>query len=187
MFCEAMIVIRYISLVFSLALMLGSLDVISAQISELAAGQGLPLIVEDIQGTRHCVYYSNSWTKKTLKEAIAVELNLSDKKFWLIFEGEELAALGRLRDYDHVKISYQKPLMRIYIKTLYGEEIPFCVSSDTVTIGELKSQICKQEGTPVIQIRLIYQAKQLEDDRSVKHYGIRKGDTIQMVLRMAGD
>ncbi len=43
----------------------------------------------------------------------------------------------------------------------------------TATIAELKRAIEAREGIPRAQQRLIYMGEQLEDERTVAHYGIK--------------
>jgi len=76
-------------------------------------------------------------------------------------------------------------LMRIFIKTLAGKEIPIDVT-DNSTVEEVKTLIQDKEGIPPDQQRLIFKAKQLEYSRTLKYYDIRPDDTIHVVLRLRG-
>lgn len=77
------------------------------------------------------------------------------------------------------------PLMTIFVKTLTGETIEIkCYSSTTV--AEFKEKIWEANADPVHQQKLIYAGKQLEDDRTLADYNIRKESTIHLVLRQTG-
>ncbi|XP_072048105.1 uncharacterized protein [Amphiura filiformis] len=75
--------------------------------------------------------------------------------------------------------------MKIYIKTLTDKTIPFEVySSDTIL--DVKVMIWDKEGISFDQQRLIYDGKQLEDDRTVGGYSIQNASIIHLVLRLRG-
>ena len=54
------------------------------------------------------------------------------------------------------------------------------------TIEDVKHLIECREGIPPEQQRLVFAAKQLYDDRTLKHYNIQSKATIHQVLRMGG-
>lgn len=58
---------------------------------------------------------------------------------------------------------------------------------ETDTVGELKNQIRDKTGIPIIEQRLIYMAKQLNDnDKTLKDYNITNNSTIHLLLRLRG-
>ncbi len=54
------------------------------------------------------------------------------------------------------------------------------------SIGGIKSNIQLKMGVPTDQQRLIFEGKQLEDDRALSDYSIRGGATLHLVLRLRG-
>ena len=73
--------------------------------------------------------------------------------------------------------------MQIFVKTLTGSIITLEVSG-TDTIGNVKQKITDKEGIPVNQQRLVYDDKQLEnDDMTLDEYGIKRENTIHIVLK----
>ncbi|KAF8836046.1 hypothetical protein BDN67DRAFT_365035 [Paxillus ammoniavirescens] len=75
--------------------------------------------------------------------------------------------------------------MLIYVKTLTGKILNLvCNSSDT--IDDLKAQIQDLDGTPHDRQRLIFEGRQLEDDRTLSDYNIRREYTLDMVPRLIG-
>ena len=80
---------------------------------------------------------------------------------------------------------FDKSEILLYIKTLTGKtiEIP-CRLSDLVE--ELKQLIQDKEGIPPDQQRLIFDNKQIEDEKTLNDYNIHDGDKIHLVLRLRG-
>ena len=73
--------------------------------------------------------------------------------------------------------------MQIFIHLPQNEIITLDVDSD-VTISELKNQIYKRVGVPVIMQRLIFGGKQLSDDtKCINDYNITKECVIILIIK----
>lgn len=78
------------------------------------------------------------------------------------------------------------PPFQIFVKTLSGNTITVNVKNNE-TVYSLKTKIEKSENiTPELQ-RLIYSTCQLEDDKTMEDYTIKKESTIHMVVRLRGN
>ena len=54
------------------------------------------------------------------------------------------------------------------------------------TVADLKCRIQDVEGIPPDQARLIFEGRQLSDERTLYSYRIRPGETVHLVLRLRG-
>lgn len=75
--------------------------------------------------------------------------------------------------------------MQIFVQTITAKVITLQVEASD-TIAYVKKLIYQSEGIPEDQQRLVYAAKQLEDDRTLCDYCIGKENTIKLVLRLRG-
>ncbi len=75
--------------------------------------------------------------------------------------------------------------MPVHVKSLTGRTYSLKVSpSDTIDM--VKNLIERREGIPSDQQRLIFNGKQLEENRQVSDYDIRHDDVLYLVLRLRG-
>ena len=70
----------------------------------------------------------------------------------------------------------------IYVRTLAGGKIELNVEPSD-TIESVKAKIYEKEVIPIDQQRLIYNARELEDDRTLADYNIKKESSIILLLK----
>ena len=73
--------------------------------------------------------------------------------------------------------------MKLYVKNLIGKTITFDVDSAD-TINQVKYRIYDKEGVPPYQQQVVFEAKYLENDRTLSDYNILNDSTLHMVLRI---
>lgn len=76
--------------------------------------------------------------------------------------------------------------IQLFIKTLTGITITIYAPYNS-TIQMVKNIIEKKEGISVKDQRLIFAGRQLENDKTLKDYGINEHFTIHLVTRLRGD
>ena len=74
---------------------------------------------------------------------------------------------------------------QIFLKTLQGKTIALDVNLND-TVLSLKEKIQDREGIKPEEQRLIYCGKQLDDNKRLLDYGIRKESTLHLALRLLG-
>lgn len=74
---------------------------------------------------------------------------------------------------------------QFFVRNLAGSLLVFSYSPDT-PISQIKQTIFENENIPVDHQRLIFQGKQLEDNKKLSDYGIQSNSTIHLVLRLRG-
>ncbi|XP_019867524.1 NEDD8-like [Aethina tumida] len=75
--------------------------------------------------------------------------------------------------------------MNLKVVTLSGNEATIDVEpSDKIVV--IKEKLEEIEGLPLQQQRLIYQGKQLQDDRTVSSYKLKIGSTLHLVIALRG-
>lgn len=107
------------------------------------------------------------------------------------FENDQLTGHG-LRRFSDGKIqegTFQGGRLKIevFVKGLDGKTRTLSLT-DEDTIESLQKKISLLEwGIPVDNMRLLFAGRQLEDDKTLDHYNIRKESTIHLCSRLKGD
>lgn len=73
----------------------------------------------------------------------------------------------------------------LFVKSLNNKSIILAAHNE-MTIFELKLQIQEKDGSPIKQQRLIFAGHQLEDNRVVSDYMLKKDSNINLVYRLSG-
>jgi ubiquitin-like protein Nedd8 len=74
--------------------------------------------------------------------------------------------------------------MLIKVKTVTNRDLEITTCELNNTIGQLKEAIEQNEGIPVINQRLIFNGKPLDDETIIEAANIAAGDTVHMVLAL---
>lgn len=75
--------------------------------------------------------------------------------------------------------------MLVKVVTLSGDERMIDVES-TDKILVIKEKLEEKEGIPPAQQRLIFQGKQLKDDKTVNSYKLKGGTVLHLVVALRG-
>lgn len=76
----------------------------------------------------------------------------------------------------------QGEFKQIFVRTVIGKTITLDVEGFD-TIVDVKAKIYGKEGIPVLQQRLIFEGRQLEDALTVSDYNIMNNSALKLVLR----
>jgi hypothetical protein len=76
--------------------------------------------------------------------------------------------------------------IQIFVKALSGKSIAVSVAPGG-TVAAVKAVVWAREGVPPAEQRLLFGGKQLDDDgRALEAYGVGKGSTLRLALRLRG-
>lgn len=79
----------------------------------------------------------------------------------------------------------RQDVLKINVRTLTGKIFPLTVTSSN-TVVELMEMIMCKEGIPLDQQRLIFNGKQMHEDRMISEYQVCDGSQVDLVLRLRG-
>lgn len=77
------------------------------------------------------------------------------------------------------------PPYQLFVKTLTGKTLTID-TQEGHTVAILKELVRDKEGIPPEEQRLVWNGKQLEDERTLRGYQVSKGQTMHVVLRLRG-
>ena len=144
------------------------------------------IYIKTIIGETFTLIVSETETVENLKSKIREITGVPTWKQMLIYACKMLEENTILSDYDiqndesiHLIIRYNA--CKIYIKTLNDKTIDL-EYDQMETIGSIKNKIEKKEKIMAGKQILIYDAKKLEDNKTILDYGINKESMITLIV-----
>ena len=126
-------------------------------------------------------YAFNSILNKNTKEPVIYDLFIFENKKIPL---NELLIFYNIKNGDLIELK-ERNNIKINVKTLAGEPFTLFVSpNDEIFI--LKYLIELKIGIPIKEQRLIYEGKQLIDNRTIADYNIKKESSIHLAIRLIG-
>ena len=130
----------------------------------------------------------SSDTIENIKKLIEEKEEVSIENQILYLDKKELDNKNTLAYYN-IKNEMSLELMwffQLFVKTLTGKTITLDGLNLLNTIGYIKEKIQDKEGIPPELQRLIFNGKQMEDNKTLFDYNIQKSSTISLVMRLRG-
>jgi len=97
---------------------------------------------------------------------------------------QNISKVGGLFGFDSKSHPYSKT-QTIFVKGVNGKTMSLPVS-DNETIEKIKKMIESKQNIPLVEQRLVFGGKQLEDGKTFTTYNIQSGSTLHLLLRLSG-
>ena len=121
-------------------------------------------------------------------EEIQGNSSYSNIKYHLVYNNKNLD-LGKMlvssgiKKGDVIELKPRNNIFEVTIKMLVGRSMTLYLDSSD-SVHNMKYLILCREGYPIEQQRLIFNGKQLEDNKTLVDYNIQKGSIIHLVLKL---
>ena len=133
-------------------------------------------------------YFDSNYYSTEL--AIKYQILTKDTAFYCLFQENNLSdeeiLNKKYKEIENIPPIELERLGQFYAKTLTGKTTTLDYIS-SYTIEQIKIQIQDKEGFNPNEQLLFFGKNQLEDNKTLNDYNIRKGDTIILVLRLKGE
>ncbi|XP_030274262.1 polyubiquitin-like [Sparus aurata] len=155
----------------------------------------MDITITMLGGASHHLTVNPQDTVSSLKRLIQSQLGVSVQEQKLVFVNGEKKTLSDdskpvswygLHSGSQVSLLITKPPpIQVFLTNLQGKKSTYDIKPDE-TVRNFKQRVQKREGVPVEQQRLIYQSRELTDDKTLSYYNVEALGTINMTSRLRG-
>ncbi|XP_073322774.1 polyubiquitin-like [Pagrus major] len=159
----------------------------------------MDITITMLGGISHTLRVHPEATVSSLKQLIQNELGVPVQKQKLVFmngqrthlsdDSEPVCSYG-LQPGSQVSLLVTQPpdlhpTFEVFLKDLQGKTTTYDIRPDE-TVMNFKRRVESREGVPANQQRLIYQSRELQDEKSLSDYNVEALGTINMTSRLRG-
>ncbi|XP_018604504.1 ubiquitin-like protein ISG15 [Scleropages formosus] len=155
----------------------------------------MELIITFMNGNSLALNVDPNITVSQLKGLIETRAGVSHAKQQLCCQNGQKVELSNehstlleygLRSGSTVSVLIVEPHpFQVFLKNEKGQTHTYEVAPGE-TVEMFKKKVYNKERVPMDQQRLIYEGKQMEDNRTLEFYGVKREGTIYLTLRLRG-